>query len=294
MLLVLFLSACGGSDNGKAGTTIDSSVDDADTEAGEERHETTRKIFERVPSPVESASLLRKAGASYDMTILNPIENVSGYETIKAKALNLGIYSTDLSYASMFEQTQEIMVYSSCAKKLSDGLGITEAYDEKTLERIENNLADKDSILDIIGDAFWLTEAHLKENKRANLSALIIAGGWIEGLYVSTRLIQDNNTNPGLVLRVAEQKYSLNNLIRLIDQYEEDHKLVGVRKDLQQLAELFEKVEVVQKGEQAVSTSEQSNVTTIDSGKEMQVEAEALAAIVEATAEIRNKYISGE
>ena len=148
MLLVLFLSACGGSDNGKAGTTIDSSVDDADTEAGEERHETTRKIFERVPSPVESASLLRKAGASYDMTILNPIENVSGYETIKAKALNLGIYSTDLSYASMFEQTQEIMVYSSCAKKLSDGLGITEAYDEKTLERIENNLADKDSILE--------------------------------------------------------------------------------------------------------------------------------------------------
>ena len=102
--------------------------------------EEAKSIFYMLPSPIETASLLQKAGAEYDISILNPVMNVNKYELASTKAINLGIYGSDLSYASVFDQTQEVMFYLSCCKKLADGMGLTKAFDSKTMGRIEENI----------------------------------------------------------------------------------------------------------------------------------------------------------
>ena len=38
-----------------------------------------QNIFYSIPSPIETASLLKKAGATFDKSYLNPTENVSKY-----------------------------------------------------------------------------------------------------------------------------------------------------------------------------------------------------------------------
>ena len=64
----------------------------------------------------------------------------SKYQTTRARAINLGIYGTDINYASMFNQTQETLFYVKCAKTLANNLGVMNAFDKETLDRIEGNI----------------------------------------------------------------------------------------------------------------------------------------------------------
>ena len=109
-----------------------------------------KQIFYSLPSPLETAMLIKSAGASYNEELLNPISNATNYTTNKMMALNLGIYTTDLSFASLFDQTQTSIDYMNAAKIMADGLGILDAIDASTIERLEENINNRDMIMDII------------------------------------------------------------------------------------------------------------------------------------------------
>jgi hypothetical protein len=85
------------------------------------------KIFYSLPSPLESAMLIKSSGALFNKDLLNPVENTKNYNSNKSMALNLGIYTCDLSFASLYDQTQLIINYMNAAKKMADGLGILDA-----------------------------------------------------------------------------------------------------------------------------------------------------------------------
>ncbi|MCK7536378.1 MAG: hypothetical protein MZV63_38060 [Marinilabiliales bacterium] len=76
--------------------------------------------------------LIKSAGARFDENLLNPFQNVNNYVTNKSMALNLGVYTCDLSFASLYEQTQLIIDYMNAAKKMADGLGILKAIEQAT------------------------------------------------------------------------------------------------------------------------------------------------------------------
>ena len=93
----------------------------------------SKLIFYSLPSPLETAMLIKRSGASFNEELLNPLENIDKYTTNKKMALNLGVYSADLSYTSLFDQTQSSIKYMANAKRLADGLGILDAIDESTI-----------------------------------------------------------------------------------------------------------------------------------------------------------------
>ena len=90
----------------RSGSKTDASSEDfevSDSAIDQETQEqlnTAKRIFYSLPSPLETAMLIKNAGADYDEELLNPVNNSSRYITSKSRALNLGIYSTDLSFAS--------------------------------------------------------------------------------------------------------------------------------------------------------------------------------------------------
>ncbi|HBZ20658.1 MAG TPA: hypothetical protein DEO60_05995, partial [Bacteroidales bacterium] len=98
------------------------------------------KIFYTLPSPLESAMLIKSAGALFNDDLLNPIENTSKYNTNRSMALNLGIYTCDLSFASLYDQTQLIINYMNAAKKMADGLGILDAIEQDDIDKLEENI----------------------------------------------------------------------------------------------------------------------------------------------------------
>jgi hypothetical protein len=104
------------------------------------------KIFHALPSPLESAMLIKSAGARFDEALLNPVGNGNNYVTNKSMALNLGIYTCDLSFASLYEQTQLIIDYMNAAKKMADGLGILKAIEQTQIDKLEENINNSEVI----------------------------------------------------------------------------------------------------------------------------------------------------
>lgn len=254
--------------------------------------ESAEKVFYSMPSPVETSVLLKKAGANYDKDMLNPVENKDKYSTNYSKALNLGVYGADLSFTTIFDKTQEAMLYLTCTKKMAEGLGISQVFTEDVVSRMEANMSNRDSLLRIISDSYWEADAYLKENDRANVSALIIAGGWIEGLYVATKVeesLRKSNKNQVIIERIAEQKMSLDNLISLLDSYKNE-ELSGLSTKLKDLKLDFDKVNVEETtGETTVNAS--TGVATIGGTTSVTIADDVLAGIANKIAAIRNGII---
>lgn len=284
-ILALVLTACGGEQPQQDTLT----VQPVDSTAAV-RSQRTRNIFHNIPSPMETAELLRKAGAEYSKDILNDVKNVDNYTSASKQALNLGIYGADLSYASVFNNTQESMLYTSCAQKLAKKLDVNNAFNEAVVNRLEQNRNNRDSLLNIISETYWQVDGYLKENGRDNISVLMVAGGWMEGLYIATHVIAGHDT-PELRQRIAEQRIPLEDLVELVKTYSPDDPAVaGVLKDLESIQALFAQVTVPQGGS---TITEENGVTVIGgTAPAAALTDDQLKSITQAVAAIRANYIS--
>ena len=170
----------------------------------------TIEVFESLPSPVETAQLIKETGVKFDEKTLNPARNAPYYETSYSMALNLGVYSADLSYTTFYEQKQITMDYLGAVKSLADGLGLSEILNKEELMKLEENIYNKDSIKQLVHDIFFSSGEVLNDNNRPEIALLVEVGGWIEGLYIAMQLAkQSGHINKELVDRVAEQRNSL-------------------------------------------------------------------------------------
>jgi hypothetical protein len=248
------------------------------------------KIFYNVPPPIEMTKLIQESGAEYIEDILNSPENQFKYLTTADAAINLGVYGADLSYTRMFDQIQKSISYLSSLKTLSDELGIPNDEGSMAVSRLEDNMANRDSILQIITDTYSNADAYLKESDRGNTATLVILGGWVEALYIATSLAESTE-NKVIIKRIAEQKYSLNNLIELLKFYKEDKTIAYYIPKLLELKKVFDKITITYtKGD--VITNKETKMTIIDSKVDVIVNIEQVKEIHNVIIEIRNEMIN--
>ena len=69
-----------------------------------------------IPTSFELTELIQRAGAPYILTLSNDSEKAGDYITQKDKALNLGVYGTDLCYASTYMMKQGTMLFLESSK----------------------------------------------------------------------------------------------------------------------------------------------------------------------------------
>jgi hypothetical protein len=257
-----------------------------------EHSKKVKKIFYNVPSPIEMTSVLQKSGAQYKPEILNSYRVVDKYVNVTKQALNLGVYGSDLSYVRLFDQIQLSINYLSSIKKICDELNIPEEQGSFAISRMETNMDNRDSLLQIISETYASADLYLKENDRGNTATLIILGGWIEALYISTSIVDfDLEQNKDIINRIGEQKYSLENLVELIKSYPNDKELLEYLPILEDLKTKFElvKIEYV-KGE--VVTEKNKKLTTINSKATVTMNKTSFEEIKSTIFTIRNKIVS--
>jgi hypothetical protein len=258
----------------------------------QEQINTAKRIFYSLPSPLETAMLIKNAGAVYDERLLNPVENTPMYITSRSRALNLGIYSTDLSFASLFDQTQATLNYIEAAKAMADGLNILDAIDEETIERLENNINNRDVIIDIISETLMNSSSYLKENGLEATASVVLVGGWVEGLYIATNLVGDNKLEGNkLVERIVDQKLSLNIILNLLDQSSDDEDARAVLSDVKELKSIYDKI-TIEQGEVTAVEDPETNVTTLKSESSIKITREVFNELRSKVGEIRSSYIS--
>jgi hypothetical protein len=168
-----------------------------------------------LPSPYQVSHLVKQHGIPFNESILNKPENIKLYTTSFKKALNLGVYGTNLSYLNIYERTPQSIAYLAVLKKLSEDLNLTPAFNESFYMGIEKNIGSKDSLLVLLSRSYRKADSYLRENDRSEIGALILTGGWVESVFVLTRLAK-STSNREIINRVGEQKHPLDNLIEVL------------------------------------------------------------------------------
>ena len=100
---LLSIPACKNKTSSEGTTTVRDTAEVHDNKA-----DVIHEISEYpLPSSFDVTKLLVEAGASYILNLCNPVDNVNRYISLKSRALNLGVYGADLSYAATYNQAQE-------------------------------------------------------------------------------------------------------------------------------------------------------------------------------------------
>ncbi len=285
--LMVGIVGCSNSDK----KTDTSNVVDEEQAQKENLVKEVKKVMFSLPSPVETTLLLKQAGAGYDESLLNPTSNSKKYNTDKQKALNLGVYGADLSYASIFEQDQTIMQYMQVSKKLAIGLDLLAAIDQSIIDRLEANHDNRDSVIRIISETFLNSNSTLKEDNRPEMAALILAGGWVEALYLATQLTKDVVKDKELIERIVEQKLSFSELTQLLGEYaEQNADIAEVIGQLQGISKTFNEIEIVKSGIETV-TDEESGTTVLKATQKINITQAQFDALKKEAATLRNSFI---
>lgn len=249
------------------------------------------KVFNALPSPLESAMLIKSAGAEFDGSFLVPVNNVSSYVTNKAMALNLGAYTCDLSFSSMYEQTQLIIDYMNAAKKMADGLGILDVISQEDIDKLEENINDTEVIMDIVSQTFMNSNSYLEENGQPATAAMVLLGGWIEGFYISTQLVDmDNFDNNQLVSRIIDQKLSIDILLSLLEDSKGNAAVDELIGQITELKTVFDKITINTSAPRPVY-DEASKTTIIKSEVKTDMTPEVFKELSNTVAVIRNSFV---
>ena len=293
MVVLLFTSLLIGCKSGGAKPTKQEIPMEApkETKAVYDEIKQAEKIFNALPSPLESAMLIKSAGARFNETLLNPIGNVNNYVTNKSMALNLGIYTCDLSFASLYEQTQLIIDYMNAAKKMADGLGILKAIDQSTIDKLEENINNSEVIMEIVSETFMNSNSYLEDNGQPAVAAMVLVGGWFEGLYISTQLVDMHDFNGNkLVGRIIDQKLSIGILLNLLQSSKGNPAVDELVIQVNKLKIVFDKISITTSKIRPVF-DKTSNTTMLKSDVKTDMTPEVFKELATTVAEIRSTFV---
>lgn len=275
------------------GDTKDDQVDDKIQKSIDSNASTLIKFDNTLfsmPSPYEIAFLVKRADLEYNKDMLNPYNKSHSYVTNFDKALNMGIYGSDLGYLTLYEQNSDAIQYFSVVKILSQELNIENAFDKKTVNRIESNIGNKDSLMFIVSTSYRKADQYLKDNNRNDIGVLVLAGGWVESTYTLTQLAKQSKKTE-ILTRIAEQKHPLDNLIKLLSPYYNNSKEYAELTDqLIDLAYDFDGIDITYTYA-APTVDEKNKMTVINSKSEVNFTDQQLKTITEKIEKIRNNIV---
>ncbi len=279
------LSSCGGGDN--KGEDLDHLVDSVKTENVEAVNPVSETFFQ-VPSPGEMLTFIKMIGGknNNNTSFLNPADNAKNYTDNKLKALNFGIYSCDLSYCSIFEIGTDALKYFKTVKQMGDQIGVSSAIKPEIMKRLESNVGNPDSLAVITDDVYFQSFETLDGGGQGTTLALMVAGGWIESLFIATNLSK-YEANSLVVERLADQKYTLENLVEFLKKHEADAGVAAVKADFEGLLSEFNKIE---SKDMTGAGKDEKGKKIMGGGQQLVMNEATYKAIVEKVKTIRNSY----
>lgn len=224
-------------------TSCNSRQSSSDKVNKKEIEKDVKEVVYPMPTAFELTEMLNRIGAAYIISLSNPADNVNKYLTEKSQALNLGVYGADLSYSSTYRQKQETMGYMKASKVLVEELNISAAIDPEIIEKIEQSGDNKEQLVKIITDSFYSTYKYLQKNNRGGVSTIIMAGSWIEGLYIATHISEDTYKNVEMVKIILDQKKSLDKLLELMAKDTDNADVKSVYDDLLPLKKIYDSID---------------------------------------------------
>lgn len=246
------------------------------------------KIFS-IPSPIQTSILIKDANLPFMESLMNSVDNVNLYTSETQRALNLGIYGTDLGYVTLYDQSAWSLKYLKVVEKTTSDLGLEGAFDKNFMDRFERNNTNQDSMIRIMSDAFRKADNFLKNNDRKNTSVLILTGGWIESLYFACELNR-SKSDQKIINRIGEQQQTLTTIIDILDLYNKNGVNDEILEDLEDLKLTFNMVRI-EYDYVAPETDEEKKLTTLQHETRVKMDSNVLNMITMKINNLRSKIV---
>lgn len=274
----LLLASCG-NDSAKeeadTTTAVDSTAAVAEVDVPE--------VSYSLPSPLQIASIFKKSGLKFKDGITSDVSDPARFNTKLSKAINLGVYSADLSYCVLNKQNQASMNYMKLSRQLADNLGMGSVFDQGDLsKRFEKNLSNEDSLAYIIAELQMVTDMYLDENDQQEITSIVFAGAWVESMYVGAN-VYEKGKDKSLNNKLAEQMTILGSIVNALTAVEKkDSGISGLIADLKGVKDIYDALPSVK-----------NNPDAEDSDAELSLTDDEVAKLTAKITEIRAKFIKG-
>jgi hypothetical protein len=283
---LLFITSCGGGTNEaeKKEEIKDAMVADT-SKASSESNEA---YLYALPSPMQIATILKKAGLKYYSGLTNPVDNADKYKTgnLVAKTLGLGTYLSDLSYCILNKQNQESKNYFKTCSQLSESIGLAKAFQDNDVpKRMEKNMTNGDSVSKILSEIQMESDNVLEENKQGYISVIAFTGAWIESMYIGTQVhIKEKNAN--VTTNIVEQMGIAENIIKALEvNKSKDADVTILLQDMNALNDIYNNFK-------SVKEIKATDPDVIDPAK-LVISVDELSNFTKKVEEIRNRIIKG-
>ncbi|MEM7297494.1 MAG: hypothetical protein AAF391_04425 [Bacteroidota bacterium] len=243
------IASCGGGGSQESDSDASNEFDAAKAQVAED----VAKVLEDLPPPSEVPYLLQAAGADFNSAVINSItpEKMEAYQKSESvAALNLGVYATDIGYLTSYEKSEMALDYMGECQKLAAPVGVADAIDYGMIARFESNMENRDSLASIINEVMQKSGERLSQLDELNSAALLLAGSWIEGIYISTMIV---DTYPDdlpeeartlvlepLVKIVMDQKVSLNDLLQVMNDVPQSEDVNNMLQELGKVKAIYD------------------------------------------------------
>jgi len=182
----------------------------------------------KVPTPADLFMALDNTGANANFDHMNDPKRSGDYDDKRSKAMNLGVYIADLGYASNFDYGADIVKYLKAVDDLMGDLNITGAMDQELKDKLSSLIASgsRDSLSSLTSEPFYKAYDYLEKNERKAALRLIVAGGWIEGLYLITNMVDVYDADNAVIQEVANQALSIESVMGFLNEMVEDPQVL--------------------------------------------------------------------
>jgi hypothetical protein len=236
------LASCGESEEAKKDTSENNEQTVIEVEEPEDEN-----VFTFVPpSPIQIASIFKKAGLEYDATLPNSVENIANYTDKFKQSLNFGVYSSDLAYCVKNEKYDEASKYLKSLKDLSTSIGLETVFaSEDLVERFNSNLGNQDSIIDILIFVQENTDDYIAENGKVDLSVVYYSGAWVEGMYFGAVSAKQNPDREDLGALISEQMTIGRSILKGLNGIKDDMDAEDLASSIEEILNMFDNFETV-------------------------------------------------
>lgn len=185
---------------------------------------------------------LKAKGAEYNSSLPNPASNSSKYSSNLDRSVNMGIYGADLNYLTVYEQNEDARATVDAISKLASSLGIENAFDKESFELI---ISTTDSLdlrekSNLVSKAFRNAEDQMYSEERALMGTLMMSGGWIESVYLTSSLILDSELEPTGLSDFWVLVYNYDSILKMLNVFKDDA-------DAEKMYHKYKKLELIVK-----------------------------------------------
>lgn len=248
MAVAILFSSCGGGGSQQESSNEASSEFDA---AKEQVAADLSQVLKDLPPPAEVPYLLMNAGADFNGSFINTLDKMTEYQKDQTKAaLNLGVYATDIGYLASYQKSEMALDYMGECQKLAAPVGVASAIDYGMISRFEQNMENRDSLAIITNEIMEKSAERLTELDELNSAALLLSGSWIEGVYLSTSIVNNYPDDlpeeartlvlEPLVKIIMDQKTSLEDLLKVLNDVPESESVTSMISELLKVKAIYD------------------------------------------------------